>query len=68
MTAAARRPILGHPVPVSIDLIAVGLVTLADLNEARRVAQARARPVVLDGVQPTSTLEWPEVALKYSIC
>jgi hypothetical protein len=67
MTATARRPIVGHPIPVAIDLVGAGLVTQHDLDRALAVAETRARRVSLDGTQPDSTMERPEVALEYFI-
>ena len=67
MTTTANRPILGHPIPVSVDLVAVGLVTEDDIDQALAVAETHARRVSLEGPQPSSTMERPDVALEYFV-
>lgn len=67
MTTTAHRPILGHPIPVAVDLVDVGLVSEADLDRALSVAETHAHRVSLDGTQPSSTMENPDVALEYFV-
>lgn len=63
----ARRPILGHPIPITVDLLELGLIAEGVLVEALAVAQAHGSQVTLEGTQPSSTLEQSDIPLQYSI-
>jgi 2OG-Fe(II) oxygenase superfamily len=63
----APRPIVGHPIPLAINLLDAGLLTDSDLSDARRVADRYAQEVVLNGAPPDSTLECHIEPLAYRI-
>lgn len=67
MTTEGKRPVVGHPIPVAVDLVKLGLVTGDELDAALDTALAHGARVVLEGTQPTSTLERPETPLEYYI-
>ena len=63
----AQRPIVGHPIPVEIDLLKLGMIEISDLEMIRETAASFGRIVTLDGTPPTSTLETTQDPLHYSV-
>jgi hypothetical protein len=63
----ARRPIVGHPVPLQIDLLHLGLIEESDLVRINEVADRYGRKVALQGEQPASTLERADAPLQYRV-
>jgi 2OG-Fe(II) oxygenase superfamily len=63
----AQRPIVGHPIPLQIDFMDIGLIENEDLIKINEVADQFGREVALEGPAPESTLEQHEVPLTYKV-
>lgn len=63
----AFRPIVGHPAPVRINLLELGVLSVQDLSQIMETAQQFCKMVTLDSLTPDSTLENPAQSLTYSI-
>lgn len=63
----ALRPIVGHPSPLKINLVDLGILSPQDLTHIMKTAQKFCKRVTLDSPTPDSTLESPDDSLTYSI-